>query len=98
MVSRKLVSKMFEANGRIVGATFFKRTTGELRVMSCRLGVRKYVNGDGLKFNAMSKELLTVFDMNKRSYRMLNLRGLVSVRSNGRVYVSDSLNCFAVRV
>ena len=62
--------------GKIFGVSFIKRTNGELRHMSARRGVRKGVTGEGLKYDPESKQLLTVYDMNKKGHRMLNTETL----------------------
>lgn len=72
---------------------FVKRTTGELRVMNCRRGVKKHLTGRpnssgtlGLGYNAKSKNLLPVFDMQKREYRMINCETIRCLKYKGIVY------------
>ncbi len=74
-------------NGRIFTVEFIKRTTGELRKMTCRRGVRKGVKGVGMSYDPLSKGLLTVYDVEKEAYRMINLRDLVSLKMGRRTYV-----------
>ena len=62
-------------NGRVFTVEFIKRTTGELRKMNCRKGVRKGVNGRGRNFDPKSKGLIGVFDM-KIAQRVERLRML----------------------
>ena len=85
----KATELMHNSRGKVFGVRFIKRTTGESRNMSARLGVRKYLknpdgySGDnGLKFSPSSKNLQVVFDMNKGQYRMVNLEGLVNLKIN----------------
>ena len=73
------------SRGRVFGVQFIKRSTGEVRKMSARTGVSKYVTGEGLKFSPSKKNLIAVFDMNKQGYRMINLEGLTSLRINGSI-------------
>ena len=76
-----------DSAGQIFGVSFTKRTTGEVRHMSARRGVRKDVTGEGLNYNPESKQLLTVYDMNKRGHRMLNTETLYRLALNGNSYI-----------
>jgi len=73
-------------NGRIFGVKFLKRTTGELRTMSCRLGVKKFLRGGQLAFCPAEKQLLTVFDMVAKGYRSIPLDGVRSVSVDGQIF------------
>ena len=76
------------SKGQIFTAIFVKRGNGELRVMNCRKGVKKYVNGTGMSYDAKSKGLLPVFDVQKarelknqgkdpaKAYRVITLSNL----------------------
>ena len=75
-----------DSKGKIFGVTFIKRTTGDIRNMSARLGVSKGVTGEGLKYNPESKQLLTVYDMHKKQYRMLNTETLSQLNIQGQLY------------
>lgn len=68
--------------GIVFGVTFIKRSTGERRTMSARLGVHKGVKGVGLAFEPKDHNLLCVYDMN-HSFRMINLEGLLRVAIQG---------------
>ena len=75
-----------DSKGKIFGVTFIKRTTGDIRNMSARLGVSKGVTGEGLNYNPESKQLLTVYDMHKKQYRMLNTETLSQLNIQGQLY------------
>ena len=70
-------------SGRIATVTFKKRTTGEVRVMNCRSGVKKHLKGAGPRYDAASKNLITVFDMQKGQYRSINCDSIISVKAGG---------------
>ena len=70
-------------SGRFFTVEFIKRTTGELRVMTCRSGVSKGVKGVGLAFDPAAKGLLVVYDVRAHGHRMINLSGLRAVRMDG---------------
>ncbi len=87
-ISRKeAYVRMLDSNGVIFGVKFIKKN-GTERIMSCRLGVHKYITGTGLSYNPLLKGLIGVFDMNS-SYRMVNLRTLQEVSFNGIRYKVD---------
>ena len=89
-ISRRKASELIhKSKGKVFGVQFVKRTTGEVRNMSARLGVRKYVTGEGLKFSPIKKNLVPVFDMNKKGYRMIPLDGLTSLSINKKKFEID---------
>ena len=87
IIDRETAIKMIEdSKGKIFGVTFVKRTTGDMRNMSARLGVSKGVTGEGLKYDPESKQLMTVYDMHKKQYRMLNTETLSQLNMKGQEY------------
>jgi len=83
---KKLQNVVYEVkNGKIFTAIFIKKDGSE-RKMICRRGVVKYLKGGELSFNPDVKGLLTVFDMQKGRYRMINLVTLKEVHTDGTVY------------
>jgi len=80
-------------NGRIFTVEVIKRGNrrtgegvGERRVMVCRRGVRKGIKGTGMSYDPISKALLTVWDVQKGAYRMVNLEKLVALKMGGKVF------------
>ena len=76
-------------SGRIFTTFFFKKSTGELRVMVARCGVKQYLTGAGAKYDFAAKGLLPVFDMQARDYRSISLANMLGVRMDGREYAWD---------
>lgn len=76
----RITKKMWEEinSGRIFSVEFVKKD-GTLRKMTCRIGVKKYLKGGGLKFDPKAYSLLPVFDMHKEAYRMINLKTIRKV-------------------
>ena len=75
--------------GRWFKVTFFKRSTGELRTMTCRTGVKVYTNGVGLAYNPKSLNLRSVWVANEGkegadAYRSVNLEGVVEIKAEGK--------------
>ena len=74
------------SDGRIFGVSFIKRTTGELRTMSCRLGVKKFLRGGKLSYTSAVKQLFTVFSMRDKGYRCIPLDAIQRVSVSGQKY------------
>jgi hypothetical protein len=88
----ELINKI-KASGKFFTVTFKKRTTGELRTMTCRGGVSKHVTGEGLKFDPAKKNLVPVFEVNnqegktgKDAYRFISLESVLFISSEGADY------------
>ncbi len=70
----------------------FVKKNGDVRKMVCRRGVRSRLRGGELGYDAKSKGLLPVFDMNKPTedgqgaYRMINCETLQELRFKGVIY------------
>ena len=74
--------------GEFFTVTFVKRTDGTTRTMNARLGVRRYLKGGDLPYDAAAKELLPVFDVQKGDYRMIDLRSIISAKVGGQEYIA----------
>jgi len=72
--------------GKIFSAVFIKKN-GERRKIHCRLGVKKYVTGKGLSYNQDYYNYLTVYDLQKKAYRTLNVDTILSVNANNKNYL-----------
>ena len=64
--------KILATNGKFFSVSFIKKDGSE-RKMTARLGVKKDIKGVGLKFNPSERNLIVVFDIHKKAYRMINL-------------------------
>lgn len=68
--------------GKIASVTFVKKN-GETRIMNCRMGVRKGVTGKGMKYSPEKRNMLTVFDMQKKQFRIINASTITQVKCDG---------------
>lgn len=84
-ISRDKAVELIANSKNIFGATHIKRTNKEIRVGSYKLGVSKGTNGNGLKYNPSSKNLIPVYDMNK-GFRMLDIDGLTELKIDKETY------------
>lgn len=71
---------------KIFSAEFIKKN-GEKRRIHCRLGVKKYTNGKGLSYNQDNYNYLTVYDLQKKAYRTLNVDTLLKVTAKNKNYL-----------
>lgn len=79
MTKEKSIQQIImDTKGKFFTTTFIKKD-GSTRKMTARLGVRKGVNGKGLKFNPAEKDLLVVYEMSKDAHRMINLNTIQSI-------------------
>ena len=72
------------SKGQIIHVAFIKRTTGELRYMLCRTGVKSYLRGGQQPYDAKKLNLITVFDMRKQQYRTIPIEGLCGITVRGK--------------
>jgi len=79
----KTVYNLIKDN-KIFTAVFTKKN-GDKRIMNARIGVKSKLRGGKLAFDPKSKGLITVYDMHKQDYRMLNIETLTELRVGGTV-------------
>lgn len=77
-------------SGKIFTAEFIKKDNTK-RVINCRTKVSKYVKGVGLSFDPKAKNLLTVYDLQIKKYRFINLSKLISVTIKQKKYFINDL-------
>lgn len=68
-----LVNLVKSTVGNKIFSVEFVKKDGTLRKMHCRLNVKKHLKGGTKKYNAEARNLLTVFDLQKKQYRTINL-------------------------
>lgn len=73
-----------ELGNKIFSVEFFKKD-GTLRKMTCRLGVKKGVTGKGMAYSPNDRQMLTVYDVQKKAFRMVNLNTLIKIKYRGKV-------------
>ena len=83
-----LVDIIKQSAGRIMTVTFNKRSTGERRVMNCRLGVTKHLKGGESKIRP-EHSLIVVYDLHKKGYRSIPTESIVSVSINGEIHNAE---------
>ena len=71
------------AKGTIFSAQFTKKD-GTTRKMLARLGVKKHLKGGTKPFNDEDYNLLTVYDLQKKAYRSINISTLKKLKIRGK--------------
>jgi len=71
--------QILATKGKIFSVTFIKKD-GTERKMVCRTGVKKGIKGVGLKFKPIDYDLMVVFDMHKKAFRMINLSTVLNFK------------------
>lgn len=72
-----------EVKGNFFRVCFVKKD-GTTREMIARFGVKKHLKGGELKYNPESLNYLTVFDVQKKAYRTINMNNLIFLKYNGK--------------
>ena len=80
----KALKVIHETQGRIFSAEFIKKD-GSARKMVARIGVSKNLKG-GQNGASAKNNLVTVYDMAKGGYRMINLKTLLTLKASGETY------------
>ena len=86
-INRDKVLELIKSTNGKVFTTVFTKKDGTERKMNCRLGVSKGVTGVGLKFDPSQYDLLPVYDMQAKSYRMINLETVKALQISKEFYV-----------
>ena len=85
-ISKATAKNMIQSSkGKIFTTAHFKKDKTS-RVMNCRLGVSKGVKGVGLKYNPDEYNLIPVYDMQNRGFRMVNVDTLLSLTMAHNTY------------
>ena len=74
------------SDGRIFSVEFIKRSTGELRIMTARTGVKKHLQGGLKSYNPAQHNLLTVFDMDAKGYRSIPVEAIQRLSVGGQTF------------
>lgn len=84
--ANRMAQLIRESNGKLFTVTFTKRTNSRLRELRGRLGVKSYLKGGVLPFDPDDYDLIPVWDIEEQEYRMINIRGIISLNIGGQQY------------
>lgn len=75
-----------ESKGKIFAATFTKKD-GSSRLMNARLGKKYTPTGKAAPYKAEDYNLLPVYDMKIKAFRMININTLTNLSINANKYL-----------
>ena len=79
------------SGGKFVSVKFIKKD-GSVRDLNGRIGVYKSQHAPlknvGLKYNPNNYGLVSIFDVQKKAYRMVNINTLSQLKVNGKIYTT----------
>ena len=78
--------QMRETKGRFFSVSTIKKDGSERKFLA-RLGVKKGVKGEGMKYRPLAKRLMTVYDMSVKDFRTVNLETMYQMTISGQQYV-----------
>jgi hypothetical protein len=85
-ISRDTAKELiFNTKGKIFTVTFIKKDGSE-RKMNARLGVKRYLKGGELKYDAAEMGYIPVYDIQAQGYRMVNTNTINGLNIGGRQY------------
>lgn len=77
---------LLKQTGGIFNVKFYK-ADGTSRSMNARFGVRKGVNGAGLKYNPSERNNIIVYSMQDRGFRTIKLDRIRTIKFNKQIHV-----------
>jgi hypothetical protein len=80
------INKVLEAMGSKIFTVTFTKKDGSIRVLNGRRGVRKGLNGVGMKYNPAEKGLITVYDLKVKDYRSVKVDTVTQVKSHNKIW------------
>jgi hypothetical protein len=80
------INKVLEAMGNKIFTVTFTKKDGSTRVLNGRRGVRKGLNGVGMKYNPAEKGLITVYDLKVKDYRSVKVDTVTQVKSHNKIW------------
>ena len=88
MTQKDLHNLIKETNGKFFTVTFIKKD-GTERTMNARLGVKVYLRGGQLEYDAEEKGLIPVYDVKTKGYRMVNVSTITNLKIGKNEYTVE---------
>lgn len=83
-IATKVKKIVDSTDGKIFSITFQKRSNGERRTMVCRTGTSVDIKGEGMAYDPSNYNLIPVYDMQKKGYRMIPTDSVVEITVGGK--------------
>jgi len=88
-IARENLKEVLKKTGGHFFTVEFYKKDGTLRKMNARLGVKRYLKGGENKVEAPDRPYMTVYDVQNKGYRTVNLHTVTKVRANGNEFEVD---------
>jgi len=75
-----------DSKGKIFAATFIKKDLS-IRVMNARMGKKYTPTGKAAPFKPSDYQLISVYDMKQKGFRMINLNTIKNLNINKTKYI-----------
>ena len=75
-----------ELKGKFFTVEFIKRSTNELRVMNCTTNYTSKLAGGEAAYDFNAKQLLPVYDLQKKGFRSIPLDAVLVIRVKGETF------------
>jgi len=85
-ISKRQAQDLIKASRGRIFTTVHTKKDNTFRATNCRTGVKKGVTGEGMKYSPAEYNLIPVYDMKNRGFRMVNVDTLSSLRINKTTY------------
>lgn len=77
---------IFDTKGKIFTVVFIKKD-GTERTMNARLGVKKFLSGGKLRYDAGEMGYIPVYDIQAKGYRIVNSSTIKKLKIGGKEYI-----------
>ena len=86
-INRNKAKELIKESKGLIFSTTFTKVDGSHRLMNARL--KKYISKTGRKapYKAENYDLIPIYDMRKKAFRMLNLNTLITLSINKEKYL-----------
>ena len=88
-ISRREAQDLIKASKGRIFTTVHTKKDNTFRATNCRTGVKKGVTGEGMKYTPADYNLIPVYDMKNKGFRMVNLDTLTTLTINKTSYTVE---------
>lgn len=82
---QQAMDKIIYCGNKIFSVDFIKKD-GSRRTLTGRRHCSKKISGKGLKFNPLDRNMIPVFDLAKKGFRMVSLSTVTGLRMDGEEF------------
>ena len=91
IISKLRAQDLIKASKGRIFTTVHTKKDNTQRVTNCRTGVKKGVTGEGMKYSPADYNLIPVYDMQHRGFRMVNIDTLATLVIDKTTYTIEGM-------